>query len=596
MQPRARAPRNRGNHLKSPRATLAILILLVAVVAALASLEFNKVSRLFYAQIVESESRGVRDRLSAHLLPALTSLGLTSRLLTQAQTRGFAPDSPEMLKLSTLTNEASVDAATLLDAQGVAALAARLPDGYALYVRPGQDEPQGKSISLDKDMRPLGQMEFNAEALRAMAADVAHTTRLEPRSWPAWTGIHPLPGSGVPAVSMAAPAGPDGDTSQTFCFSFSISRLRAALEGEQPLQDVRPLLFTPSGLMLELDRAAQATDALRDASAGMAQDRPQVQGAPQTPRRPQPPAPVPSQSPAPGPAQTPGMPPKQDQASSQAQAPDGHVPLFVPLNQVEDPARAGAMSAWLARGKPVGEVFSFQSGGETWWAALQPLADTGATATAGLVVPERALLSLVITDNRTPLLLGAGVLCVLGLLALLAVQLRRRGRAAPGPFFETEREILNLLAQGEGESLEFKSTLRFNLASGKPGKEIELACLKTLTAYMNTEGGILAVGVNDQGQVVGLEADGFENDDHLLRHFCSMFAQHIGTEFMRLVRFALRTVGNSQVLIVECLPSAEPVFLLGPKEEEFYVRAGPSSRRLSLSEFHRRVSREPGRR
>ncbi|WP_243368619.1 helix-turn-helix domain-containing protein [Fundidesulfovibrio soli] len=517
--------------MKSPRATLAIIILLVAVVAALASLEFARVSRMFYAQIVESESRGVRDRLSAHLVPALTSLSLTSRLLGQSQTRGLAPDSPEMLVLSTLTNEASVDAATLLDQRGVVALAARLPQGFAVYVRPGQEEPQGKRLHLDKDMRPAGRADISDATLASMAAEVERASRREPRSWPAWTGVHPLPGAGRSAVSVAAPAGPDGDASQEFCFSFTVERLREALSGEQHLQDVRPLLFTPEGLLLDLDRNGH--------------------------------------DPVPG-------------------------PLFVPRQQVEDKARAGAMNAWLAQDKPGGEAFSFQAGGATWWASLQPVSDAAYSASAGLAVSQEALLSLILADNRAPLLLGGGVILVLVLLVLLGVQLRRRGRAAPGPFFDTEADVLKLLAEGESERLEFKSSLRLNLASGKFGKEIELACMKTLAAYMNTDGGILAVGVDDQGQVLGLQPDGFENDDHLLRHFCALFAQHIGTEFMRLVRFALRSVGDAQVLLIECSPSEEPVFLKGTKEEEFYVRAGPSSRRLSISEFHRRVLRKEG--
>nr|WP_272881534.1 ATP-binding protein [Fundidesulfovibrio soli] len=252
------------------------------------------------------------------------------------------------------------------------------------------------------------------------------------------------------------------------------------------------------------------------------------------------------------------------------------------------------MNAWLAQDKPGGEAFSFQAGGATWWASLQPVSDAAYSASAGLAVSQEALLSLILADNRAPLLLGGGVILVLVLLVLLGVQLRRRGRAAPGPFFDTEADVLKLLAEGESERLEFKSSLRLNLASGKFGKEIELACMKTLAAYMNTDGGILAVGVDDQGQVLGLQPDGFENDDHLLRHFCALFAQHIGTEFMRLVRFALRSVGDAQVLLIECSPSEEPVFLKGTKEEEFYVRAGPSSRRLSISEFHRRVLRKEG--
>jgi len=37
-------------------------------------------------------------------------------------------------------------------------------------------------------------------------------------------------------------------------------------------------------------------------------------------------------------------------------------------------------------------------------------------------------------------------------------------------------------------------------------------------------------------------------------------------------------------LLVECQPSPSPVFLKISKEEEFYIRVGPGSRRLSTSE------------
>jgi predicted HTH transcriptional regulator len=41
---------------------------------------------------------------------------------------------------------------------------------------------------------------------------------------------------------------------------------------------------------------------------------------------------------------------------------------------------------------------------------------------------------------------------------------------------------------------------------------------------------------------------------------------------------------DKRVLLIECQPSPSPVFLKLSKEEEFYIRVGPGSRRLSTSE------------
>ena len=148
-----------------------------------------------------------------------------------------------------------------------------------------------------------------------------------------------------------------------------------------------------------------------------------------------------------------------------------------------------------------------------------------------------------------------------------------------------EGAIRRMIEAGEGERLEFKSTLRWNLKADRPGKEIELACLKTVAAFMNSDGGTLLVGVSDDGTVTGIDADGFENDDKYLQHFSNIFKQHIGLEFSEYVEFALRPVGDRQVLVVACRKSARPVFLKNKKEEHFYIRSGPSSRDLTPSQM-----------
>jgi predicted HTH transcriptional regulator len=137
--------------------------------------------------------------------------------------------------------------------------------------------------------------------------------------------------------------------------------------------------------------------------------------------------------------------------------------------------------------------------------------------------------------------------------------------------------------------VEFKSTLRWNLKTGRSEKRIEKAWLKSVVAFLNTDGGVLLVGVGDDGDILGTDADQFENDDKYLLHLNNLIQQHIGLECSSFIRYHLVAVDEKQVLLVECQPSPSAVFLKIGKEEGFYVRVGPGSRRLSTSEVLRYV-------
>ena len=78
-----------------------------------------------------------------------------------------------------------------------------------------------------------------------------------------------------------------------------------------------------------------------------------------------------------------------------------------------------------------------------------------------------------------------------------------------------EKRIQQMIAQGESTTLEFKSTLRFNKREGKKkDKVIEHQVVKTICAFLNSRfGGHLLIGVDDEGNVLGIEDDGFENED-----------------------------------------------------------------------------------
>ena len=152
-------------------------------------------------------------------------------------------------------------------------------------------------------------------------------------------------------------------------------------------------------------------------------------------------------------------------------------------------------------------------------------------------------------------------------------------------------DFKSIIALGETSNVEFKSTLRFNLLANKIDPVIEHASLKTLVAFLNSTGGRLIIGVNDQGEVVGLDNDKFKTPDLFQLHFWNLFRRCIGSEFSEFIKSEIVHVDNKIVFSILCKSSVKPVFLKwkasGDAEfqELFYIRAGPQTERLSTRQI-----------
>jgi len=165
------------------------------------------------------------------------------------------------------------------------------------------------------------------------------------------------------------------------------------------------------------------------------------------------------------------------------------------------------------------------------------------------------------------------------------IELQEERRRWSGPALSPEERIKQLIAGGETDRIEFKSTLRWSLKENKVNHGVEIAWLKTVAAFLNSDGGRLLVGVDNQGIPLGIQPDGFENEDKYLLHVNNLLQQHLGVGHAANVRFGLHPVGTLKALLIECSPAANPVFLVDAGQESFYVRSGPSTRKLTMSEM-----------
>jgi DNA-binding response OmpR family regulator len=165
------------------------------------------------------------------------------------------------------------------------------------------------------------------------------------------------------------------------------------------------------------------------------------------------------------------------------------------------------------------------------------------------------------------------------------VELQEERRRFRVPELSPEKHIAQIIGEGENDRTEFKSTLRWSLKEKKVDHGVEIAWLKTVAAFLNSDGGRLVIGVDDKGVALGIEKDGFENEDKYLLHVNNRLQQHIGAEHAANVHFGLYPCGGLKVLLIECLPVAKPVFLIDGGLESFYVRSGPGTRKLTMSQM-----------
>ena len=142
--------------------------------------------------------------------------------------------------------------------------------------------------------------------------------------------------------------------------------------------------------------------------------------------------------------------------------------------------------------------------------------------------------------------------------------------------------IEEFVAQGEGPTVEFKSSMRWDYRQEAINKTLTKVLTKTLSAFLNAEGGSLLVGVSDDGTIVGLEADFAtlsqkNNADGWEITLRNAIRDQLGPEINTVIEITFASTDGKTVAILSCEPHHKPVFLSDGDQTEFYARAGATS-------------------
>lgn len=153
--------------------------------------------------------------------------------------------------------------------------------------------------------------------------------------------------------------------------------------------------------------------------------------------------------------------------------------------------------------------------------------------------------------------------------------------------------VAELLDVMETDRVEFKASARFSYKPAVPEKTLHDEVIKTIAAFLNASGGTLAIGIDDDGRVLGIEPDlglfaGRSDSDAYLNWLTTLLTKGLGGAATALVRVRFEVNSEKVVCLADVEPSPTPVFATTSKGAEvFFVRMNNTSRQLDGQELLR---------
>ncbi|MBH38934.1 MAG: hypothetical protein CL788_01915 [Chloroflexi bacterium] len=140
--------------------------------------------------------------------------------------------------------------------------------------------------------------------------------------------------------------------------------------------------------------------------------------------------------------------------------------------------------------------------------------------------------------------------------------------------------VLTAIRSGESKTVEYKQTLSLDITKKTKEAYISDEVIKTIAGFLNTDGGMLLVGIADNGDIIGLgdEISRFDKtEDKFMTRFRNLWTSSIGVSVNQLINARLVDVSAQKILLVDCSPSTESVFV---RDRDFYIRTNPATQRL----------------
>lgn len=254
------------------------------------------------------------------------------------------------------------------------------------------------------------------------------------------------------------------------------------------------------------------------------------------------------------------------------------------------------LSNWNDLGSDSKSTFILDFDDDIWWGQVDPFEINKSNMKLAVSISENALLTAYIFDTY--------ILIVFSLLLLIIatiVYFRRRNKKLQIGDRINETELRHMLSEGESKTFELKSSLRWDYREEKVNKKLEEVIVKSISAFNNTEGGYLVLGIDDGNAVLGLEKDYVtlkkNNSDYFELHLRNLIGSTFTVRYTsRKINISFLNIDGKEICIIKIAKGDYPLFLKttdknGKQIEKFFVRSGNSSQEInSLTEINNYIN------
>lgn len=152
-----------------------------------------------------------------------------------------------------------------------------------------------------------------------------------------------------------------------------------------------------------------------------------------------------------------------------------------------------------------------------------------------------------------------------------------------------ENNLKSTILNWENAKVEFKETLRWDIRQWIINTKIEFVVAKTICAFMNTNWGILFIGVADNSDIVWLDrdyttlSDGKKNKDGFELHLKWVIKKYLWENLEKYIKISFPIIDKIEICMIEVFRNSKPIFVKFEGKEEYYIRNGNWSEPKSWS-------------
>ena len=154
--------------------------------------------------------------------------------------------------------------------------------------------------------------------------------------------------------------------------------------------------------------------------------------------------------------------------------------------------------------------------------------------------------------------------------------------------------IEDVLAEAESQRVEFKSSAYYSYKPDVPEKVVIESVLRAVAGFLNAGGGTLAIGIADDGKILGIQPDLDRKNmdgDRYVNSLTTHIERSLGRFASTLARIQLHAVNGVQVALVHVAASPEAIYAkISKHDRAFLVRVNNSTRILEGADLVRYVN------